>query len=169
MRSVLLVALLLSGSLTAQALDFAGLRVFTGSGTNGAPTPLVCGTPFSCTPTSFTAAPGDQVSAVVQATRNGFFAIAVNFDTAGLACVNLGANRVVNDMILDPFTLVTWAVGVATRPDSGRCNGGSEVVVIGTIPTGLPSGVVVFQALATSPLSAGGQGLAFSNAVVMNY
>jgi hypothetical protein len=164
----LTLPLALAIGLPAQANDFAGLRIF--SGTVGSPPTLTCGTPFTCTPTSFTLAPGDSVDAVMMGEFNSLFVIAASFNTGALVCLPLGIPGLVNNLILPPPDIFSLAVGFCSFSDNGRCNGGSPGVVhLFTIPAGIPSGSIAFQGAAGSPLSAGGSGLAFSNAVVMNF
>lgn len=170
MRTLLATLLVLAGSaaLRGQANDFAGLRIFTG--TTGAPTPLVCGTPFSCTPHVFTATQGAQVSAVMMGRLNEVYILAASFDTVTNLCIPLGIPALVNHFALTPGTEVVLSVGICTVSDGGRCNGGTNSVLnLFTIPFGLPPGALLFQAVLGAPLSGGGNGLALTTPVWMNY
>lgn len=151
----------------AQANDYGGLRIFTSSG--GAPTPLACGTPFTCSPASFAASPGETVTAVVLGETNGLFLIAASFDTQNLLCLPLGIPGVVHELALVPGGIFVLAIGSCSLSDNGRCNGGSSgAVPLFTLPFGF-TGSLAFQGLIATPLSGGGSGLAFSSPVVMNF
>lgn len=163
----LLLSLALAAPLPAQANDYAGLRVFSGS--VGAPTPLTCGTPFTCAPFTFTAPSGGSVNAIVTGTLNGVYALAASFDTASLGCLPLPFTGLVNSLALPPFSMFTVVAGTTAVPDNGRCNGGFAAISLGTIPPGLPPGSVAFQAIAETPLSSGGTGFALTHAVVMSF
>lgn len=161
--------LALTVGLHAQANDFSGLRVFVSNGTTGAPTPLACGTPFTCTPYVFTAAPNDNVGAIVMGRLNELYIVAASLDTT-LPCIDPMIPGLVNNYALVPGLDTVVALGVASLSDSGRCNGGtSGNISLFTIPPGLPSGSVLFQAISGTPLSAGGFGFAFSIPVQMNF
>lgn len=155
----------LSGTAAAQANDYGGLRIFTASG--GAPPALICGNPFTCTPTSFMALANENVQALLHGTLNGLFILAASVDTQP-TCIPLGIPGVVNDLALNPGLLTTLAVGVCSQGDNGRCNGGFELVPLFQVPSGLPPISLKFQALLSSPTGGGGSVLAFSNPVIMN-
>jgi hypothetical protein len=168
--STTLFALCLAATLPAQANDFSGLRIYVSTGSPGAPTPLTCGTPFSCTPASFTAPTGATINAVTMGNLNEVFVIAASLDTTSSTCIPLGIPGLVNSLALTPGTILSLAVGVCSFSDNGRCNGGtSGGVTLFTLPAGLPPGAVLFQGITGTPLSAGGNGLAFSSPVLMNY
>ena len=76
----LLLPLAFAAALSAQANDYIAMRL--NSGTSGAPPTLSCGLPFSCTPASFTVAPGAPVDCIILGQLNGLFAIGASFDVA---------------------------------------------------------------------------------------
>lgn len=169
MRSAtLLTFLLLTSTLSAQATNYAGLRI--NAGNTGAPA-LSCGAAFSCTPASFLTSAGSIVSAItLGAPLNGLYAIAASFDVAGLGCITLPIPGLVNSVILNPGSMVTLSVGVCATSDSGRCNGGTiNALTLFTIPPAFPSGSIAVQAVQATPLSGGGNGLALSNAVIVTW
>ena len=118
-------ALLAAPALLAQANDYAGLRVYT-SNSAGAPTPLVCGTPFTCTPFSFATTAGSTVTGFVSGNFNEVYIIAASVDTTTMLCLPLGVPGLVNNYALTPGTEVIVALGICTVPDNGRCNGGAS-------------------------------------------
>ena len=155
-----------AAALSAQANDYIAMRL--NSGTSGAPPTLSCGLPFSCTPPSFTVAPGAPVDVIILGQLNGLFAIGASFDIANMVCLPLGAGFA-NSLALNPGNIITVVIGVCGQTDNGRCNGGTTGVMrLLTVPAGIPPGALAFQAIGASPLSAGGNGLAFSIPVVMN-
>jgi hypothetical protein len=163
----LLLPFAFAAALSAQANDYIAMRL--NSGTSGAPPTLSCGLPFSCTPPSFTVAPGAPVDVIVLAQLNGLYAIGASFDVANMVCVPLGPGFA-NSLALNPGNLLTVLIGVCAQSDNGRCNGGTTGVLrLFTVPAGIPPGALAFQAIGASPLSAGGNGLAFSIPVVMNF
>ncbi len=175
MRSItaLLFSLLTGATLVhAQSDDYSGLRVFeAGNLTNGAPTPLTCGTPFSCTPDQFSVAPGAGLGYIVFGELGGLYVLVASIDTGNLGCLNFGIPGLVHNLSLNPNAVVTLVVGTTATDDQGRCNGGMAFITqpFITLPTWLPPGSIAFQAIATTPLSAGGSGFAFSNTVQANY
>jgi hypothetical protein len=164
-----MLALGLTALLPAQANDYAGMRIFVGNGTVGAPARLTCGTPFDCTPFTATVSPGDNVQAALLGTLNGAYLILGTVDTASLFCLPLGIPGIVNDLVLHPGRLIALGLGACTQPDNGRCNGGSaSPVFLFQIPMGI-SGSIGFQALIGAPLSVGGNGFALTKAVVLSF
>lgn len=158
--------------LQAQSDDYSGLRVFeAGNLPNGAPTPLTCGTPFSCTPDQFTVPPGASLGYIVFGELGGIYILAASIDTANLGCLNLNIPGLLHNLSLNPGAVVTLVVGTTSTDDQGRCNGGMAFVTAPffTIPPWLSPGSIAFQALSTTPLSAGGSGFAFSNTVQVNF
>ncbi len=168
MRILIILALasILTTGAAAQANDYGGLRIFTSSG--GAPPALICGNPFTCTPTSFTAQVGESVQALLHGSLNGLFVLAASTDTQPI-CLSLPVPGLVNNVAINPGLAVTLAVGVCSRSDNGRCNGGFELLPLFTLPAGLPPGAVKFQAALSAPTAGGGTVFALSNPVLMNY
>ena len=167
MRSLLTLSLAaaLAAPLSAQADDYAGLRIFTP--TAFAPTPIPCGA-IVCTPDSLTATPGELVTALVQGVTGGIYFLAASLDVANLGCLNLAAPGLFNELTLPPGSSVLLSFGTLTQSDNGRCNGGAELIPLFTIPQGI-TGALAFQAASDTPLSTGGDGLALSNTVIMNF
>ncbi|MFO1078885.1 MAG: hypothetical protein U1E73_14275 [Planctomycetota bacterium] len=160
-----------AATLPAQANDWSGLRVYEAANpANGVPTPIVCGSAFSCTPASFTIPTGSPMSFLVMGELNGFYAIAASFDLPNLGCLPLGVPGLAHMLALPPGSLVTMALGLTATSDNGRCNGGVDVLAgLFAIPSGFPSGALAFQAISSTPLSVGGSGFALSNTVVVNW
>ncbi|MBK8099388.1 MAG: hypothetical protein IPK26_19950 [Planctomycetes bacterium] len=158
--------------LTAQAPDYAGISVSsTGVSplNNRVSSYPPCGTPFTCTPMTLTGQAGDSVSFFVMGTMNGVCVLLGSIDTTP-NCIPLGIPGLVNNLVWLPGPgLITLFVGVCTVPDNGRCNGGATPTTqLFQIPAGL-TGSIGLQAIANAPLSGGGTGLAFSNAVQLNF
>ena len=87
-----------------------------------------------------------------------------------MGCLQLGLPGLVNELALNPGVLFPIVFGFTNINDNGRCNGGADTLPgLLTIPATLPPGSVVFQCAASSPLSAGGSGLAFSTPVLVNF
>jgi hypothetical protein len=163
----LLLSLAFAASLPAQANDYIAMKL--NSGTASAPPTLSCGLPFSCTPASFTVPQGAPVDCIILGQLNGLFAIGASFDVANMVCFPLGPGFA-NSLALSPGTIITVLIGVCAQTDNGRCNGGTTGVMrLFTVPVGIPPGAIAFQGIGASPLSAGGNGLAFSIPVVMNF
>jgi len=157
-----------AAALPAQANDYIAMKL--NSGTASAPPTLSCGLPFTCTPASFTVPQGAPVDMIILAQQNGLFALAASFDVANMVCVPLGIPGLANSLALNPGNILTVLIGVCAQTDNGRCNGGTTGVVrLFTVPVGIPPGAIAFQAVGASPLSTGGNGLALSNPVVMNF
>lgn len=154
----------------AQANNWAGFSV-NASGGNFA-RDIACGSTFSCTPMPLAAQRGETIDCFVMGELNGIYFVVGSFDVANTGCVNLGIPDIANELILSPTpsALETFLVGLCSRSDNGRCNGGaSPITTLFTIPTGIPPGAIVLQAIAASPLSSGARGLAFTRAVTLTY
>jgi hypothetical protein len=165
-----LLALALVQPSAAQATDWAGISVNASGG--GFARDIACGSAFSCVPMPLAAQRGETIDCFVMGDLNGTFFVVGSFDVNGTGCLGLGIPDLANQLILSPTpsTLETFAVGLCSRPDNGRCNGGaSPILTLFTIPASIPPGAIVLQGLASSPLSGGSSGLAFTRAITLTY
>lgn len=173
MRSTtLLFSLLVASPALAQANDWAGIMMRC----DGVTPPvnsvrnITCGNPMTCQPLMLNGAPGDTIQFFVMGTFNGFYALAASLDVGNLGCIPLAFPGLVNDLVLSPASVINVSAGLCTVPDNGRCNGGSTpLTMLLTIPPTIPSGQIAFQAIVSAPLSAGGVGLAFTDAVLLTF
>ncbi|GAB4152393.1 MAG: hypothetical protein Fur0037_21180 [Planctomycetota bacterium] len=171
MKALISIAVLFVPALPlgAQANDWAGISLRVTGSTTGSASSVSCGSAFTCT-----ADAGLPEGRLAPLLRDGNLPGVLHAArVVRRAAPRMPfARRAVPGERLDPVAggVDRGGSGTCTVPDNGRRNGGaSPSTLLLQSPLGIPPGRVAFQALVSSPLSAGGTGLAFSRAVVVTY